>query len=318
MKMGENSCREFTKMTTAKCDVSEFNVDVISDFINNDINKTVAPDTAERQTTKTKVNEKLSLIFEVMREKDGLFEMMTPGKERHLKQAGSVNRGLKVVKPDEFDFNIVLHLPITKDNRDKDDIQVERSASNSGFFTMSFPESSWKWPTRRREQRKAWRIVKPYQSVKGEKRLYLRADGLRQWMQGLMSRVIREPRIKEENKIQQSRSGPAVTIKVEVENHKGKTERVSIDLVPVVGNIPEQAIPEVSTKDFEDKKDKNFHLVPALPKFASTEKDRTVAPEIFRGTFPRFENELVDKKKHLKTLIRYLKVRYLLHSPFYV
>jgi hypothetical protein len=94
--------------------------------------------------------------------------------------------------------------------------QVEEDPMYASWFSYSFPRSAWTWPLPRARHRKAWRaIMEPVKGGDGD-RYRLRADGIRNWIQGLVHRALKEGKKKEKENFEvakESRAGPAITLK---------------------------------------------------------------------------------------------------------
>ena len=168
------------------------------------------------------------------------------------------------------------------------------------------------WPVPRARQRKAWRAL--FEPVGGRVggRVRLRADGLRNWMQGLIHRVLQSGRLTDLGAVTESRSGPAITLTFSpkgADDVGGGISSISIDVVPSI-QLPH----EVWQPTFDDSV---RHLVPAHFERCLVPVAPRVPPgapppprHLLRGTFPRLEEALYTReyKSVALDVVRLLKV----------
>ena len=112
-----------------------------------------------------------------MRQLDPLFDLMTKSR-RAAKLVGSASRNLKVGKPDEFDVDLRLELPL----RDGGDVAVAESGDFASWFSLSFPAEAWTGPPLNALSSAA--KLFDIETLDDCRRVcHLQADGLRRWMQ---------------------------------------------------------------------------------------------------------------------------------------
>ena len=133
---------------------------------------------------------------------------------------------------------------------------------------------------------------------------------LRNWMQGVVDRGVKSLKNSEDEvwkSVRLTRSGPAITLD---QLMICDDQKVSIDLVPIVLPNKNTETPLIGN-EFKDitfgEPDPKFHLVPVPPRVGKDFKPN-VPQSLFRGTFPTFEERLLEDQGTLKDLIRILKV----------
>ena len=120
--------------------------------------------------------------------------------------------------------------------------QVEEAEDDlyASWFTCEFPSSAIKWPSPRGRRRKGWRalferVPSPGDAGAAGDRVRLRADGLRNWMQGLVHRALcrlRSAGLSDLGDVRESRSGPAITLAFSPADMD--VPSISIDVVPSI------------------------------------------------------------------------------------
>merc|ERR1719158_2732321 len=169
-----------------------------------------------------------------MKDLDDFFVAMNPS----FSLKGSVKKKLKVGLADEFDLNLTMHLPL--DESRMNEIKVEEAEDDlyASWFTCEFPSSAINWPTPRGRRRKGWRSlferVSSSEDAAGDQ-VRLRADGLRNWMQGLVHRALsrlRSAGLSDLGDVRESRSGPAITLAFSPA--RTDVPSISIDVVPSI------------------------------------------------------------------------------------
>lgn len=243
---------------------------------------------------------------------DPLFELL----HHDVKMDGSVKKKLKVSNADEYDLNMCFDLDKFVPGIKPEVIEGEGFA---GFFSIFFQREDWEWPEKIAPRRKVYKRIF---EVDGS-RVYLRADGLRSWAQGLVHRSLNKIKGEvgrvdgaevEYAKFSETRSGPAITL---------EGEGFSVDLVPAFIIRGHEAcpgfekfynIPDVDPYDVQAKLEE-WYLVPVPPRLpppADEDEAKNRSPKdhrlLFRGNFRAFEDFLLDNMSSLKNVIRLVKI----------
>ncbi|XP_046608238.1 uncharacterized protein LOC124299225 isoform X1 [Neodiprion virginianus] len=214
-----------------------------SDRIFNEINKqfvTLKP--GETKEYNAHLQRVLSTFIERMKEKDPLFNACY----RRIVYVGSYYEGLKVGKPEEYDLNVIINLPI-----DYKTLNILIASEKPGYVKIKamsdvLPNlrkqprwSEYKRPRAAVYQRQRYR--KLVMDKWFDKSMYLDQNQFRQWFESVASRVFQSFPTPANNEyilsvdgikytLRQKKSGPALTLKINIPNG----HNVDVDLVPVL------------------------------------------------------------------------------------
>ena len=138
----------------------------------------------------------------------------------------------------------------------------------------------------------------------------LRADGLRNWMQGLIHRVLRSGRLSDLGVVTESRSGPAITLTFSPNGiDAGGIPFISIDVVPSI-QFPQEVWRPTFDETVRALVPAHFErfLVPVAPRVPPGAPSPPT--HLLRGTFPRLEEALYTReyKSVALDVVRLLKV----------
>ena len=242
-------------------------------------------------------------LLDQMQNRDSLFKNIY----KINKIQGSVKKGLKMGKPDEFDLDLCFRIPI----EDPKDITITESKEYPSWFHCSFPEKSWQWPLPRNRRRSVWKNLTTKPTAEGVCRL--RADSIRNWLQGLVHRAIKADEDLRQMKIRETRSGPAITLWVEITDLE-KPIRISMDLVAAF-EIPKDSWSCNFGEEYNAVETSSF-LIPVAPRVRKG--DSTPPNDVLRGSFPELEEHLLAGKDNLKDNIRLLKVHFKFETNIFI
>ncbi|XP_063986535.1 cyclic GMP-AMP synthase-like receptor [Diachasmimorpha longicaudata] len=250
------------------------------------VNRFITLQDEQVKKTNPLLREVLSSMMELMKSVDPLFKEMY----REPMFAGSFYKGTRVGKPEEFDLDLILDLPVYYN-------KIEFEDDRPGYARIRVPSSSFKpaWTTHQKILNK-W-ILKPNN--------YLNNNCLRQWFEGVLAKVFR--RLPGNSKgysilqigpnrfvqITSKKSGPAFTLLVIHDSGK-----FDIDLVPVFEfrSRPCLTVFQTVPHTYEP-----WYLVPKPLNKGNN-------PELsWRFCFYRYEKAWLSSHGKIKPIIRYLK-----------
>ncbi|KAF7988625.1 hypothetical protein HCN44_001198 [Aphidius gifuensis] len=234
------------------------------------------------------LNEVIESLIEAMKTKDDLFKTIY----NRIMYTGSHYKGTKVGKPEEFDLDLILKLPVVYDG-----IKIEDVKERPGFARIII-DSSIKLPgwTKHEKTLNQW--------LDDEK--YINNEKVRRWFEGIVSKCFsdferginkmyllpskKEPSVK--YNVTSHKSGPAFTLIVQEKNTK-----FSVDLVPALefNKNPPKNITKYST----DKP--CWHLVPKPSRVGNK------AYLDWRYCFSTYERKMLSKYGKYKPVIRQMK-----------
>ncbi|XP_045465012.1 cyclic GMP-AMP synthase-like isoform X2 [Harmonia axyridis] len=207
-----------------------------------------------------------------MKSKDILFKNLF----NKILFGGSYYDGLKIHLPDEYDIDIVLKLP------KKANAQLTVN-EKPGFVKVYVELDSL---SKESDYNKEYKSMEKF--VDGN---YLMTNKFREWFEGVCSKVISSI-----GNYKFSKSGPAMTLKTDIEGKK-----VCVDLVPCF-IFTDQYWPAKPYRKNASTSKGEFLVVPKDPKVI-------VSPYIFwRLSFQEQEKDVITGKNGLKDTIRLLKL----------
>jgi len=243
-----------------------------------------------------KVLEHLILL---MKEEDPLFNRIYS----RICGAGSYYDGLKVGKPEEFDMDIVIRLPINYE-----EAVIENANPVPAAFTKVKITRALDLLRQHPDWTSAYRSMDKWRDKDG----FLLQTEFRQWVEGVVNKALNRLEKKEPNcfklKIQDSeytvslkKSGPALTFAITI---LAENVVVDVDFVPVIEftypKWPPQHVRRLDDQLIAAKKTSWF-IVPKPRKTANP--DGT----IWRLAFHEQERQMISGKSSLKPVCRLLK-----------
>jgi len=248
----------------------------------------------------------LDHLIELMKKEDVLFNKIY----RRICGAGSYYDGLKVGKPEEFDMDIVVRLPINYE-----EVVIE----NANRVPAAFTKVKITRALDLLRQHPEWTSTYRYMDKWGDKDGYLLQSEFRQWMEGVVNKALNKLEKKEPNcwklKIQDPQNhgrdseytislkkcGPALTFAIMI---LPDNVVVDVDFVPVIEfthpKWPPNHVRKLDDQLIEAKKTSWF-IVPKPGKTA--EHDSTM----WRLAFHEQERQMINSKGALKPVCRLLK-----------
>nr|XP_034191383.1 uncharacterized protein LOC117609317 isoform X1 [Osmia lignaria] len=235
-------------------------------------------------------------LIERMKSMNSLFEKAY----KEIIFCGSFYKGTKVGHPNEFDLNIILKLPIICDS-------INFSQVEPAFIQILVKENSFA-SNYNNLSNKEQRLLRTFM-YNG----FLNPDKFRQWVEGIISKVISElPRVGDKHclevknvsanfttRIKVKKSGPAFTLMLNIPQ---ENDEIHIDLVPALAfNIHLLNGYFKKLTELHGYQNKTCYAIP-LPL-----KDINSDATHWRLSFCNQEKELLSKYGRIKPIIRQMK-----------
>ncbi|XP_015121702.1 uncharacterized protein LOC107044363 isoform X2 [Diachasma alloeum] len=255
------------------------------DEIFNKINRFITLQKEHVEQTNPLLREVLNSIMEIMKNEDPLFKDVF----QEIMFAGSFYKGTRVGKPEEFDLDLILKLPV-------DYSKIKFEEDRPGYARIKLPSDSFKpaWETHKKVLNK-W-------ISNGDN--CLNNDELRRWFESVVTKSFSRMEKNTEGwstlrigdrsvKVKTKKSGPAFTLMVVYGSGK-----FDVDLVPV---LEFKTRPKLVVFRRVPTGDKSWYLVPKPLKTGTN-------PELsWRFCFYVYEKALLSTNGKIKTVIRQLK-----------
>lgn len=240
----------------------------------------------------------LTALVAAMKESNPLFSTLC---QRPV-YTGSYYEGLRIRSANEFDLNIIIHLPFAPS-----DVEVAIVSNSPEYVTYRIKRSveeifcrhpKWEGPDH-------YKKLSDFFDSQG----YLLRHKVHRWVQGVISTAINTGKFQKPkgvDKIVPSQSGPAFTYYIHTKNGR----QIDVDLVPAIDGCPYETIFKHLTKSkrltqiLAAPSSHSWFMVPKPPKIntgANTERN-------WRTAFPELEKKLLDKTGCLKLLIKLFKL----------
>ncbi|XP_011140285.1 cyclic GMP-AMP synthase isoform X2 [Harpegnathos saltator] len=266
---------------------------LVNDEIFKKINKQIITlEIKDVKDTNERLGKIIEKLIEMMKEQNPLFNMTY----KRIAYTGSFYKKTKIGFPDEFDLNLIIQLPIKKDD-------MMLSTDLSGYIkirTKTYENNNLKMDA------KACSVMKSFI----DKNQYLDQEKFRRWIEGILNKVASTTNENNDIKINNyiirvRKSGPAFTLSF----HSGKY-LINIDLVPVLAFSSRDLPPPYSKHRALQNSDKDVYLVPKplssknIPSHAKSKPNR-----YWRLSFYDFEKDMLQTEKYrqVKPIIRQLK-----------
>ncbi|PNF41247.1 hypothetical protein B7P43_G01480 [Cryptotermes secundus] len=250
----------------------------------------------------------LNHLIVLMKEEDVLFKAMY----RRMSGAGSYYDGLKVGKPEEFDVDIVIRLPVSYE-----EITIVSNRSVPPAFTkVQITTKAMDLLRQRPDWASTYRSMDKWRDKDG----FLLQSEFRQWVESVVNKALNRLRRSKPNcyelgiqdpdasgrlsqyHISLKKSGPAMTFTVTMIPSNAK---VDVDFVPVI-EFTHPKWPAGSVRPLSDQlikaKRTSWFIVPK-PKSKTGDADHT----LWRLAFHEQERELINDRGTLKPVCRLLK-----------
>ncbi|XP_069686321.1 cyclic GMP-AMP synthase-like receptor isoform X1 [Periplaneta americana] len=246
----------------------------------------------------------LTQLIELMKQEDALFKAIYS----RLCGAGSYYDGLKVGKPEEYDMDVVMRLPINYN-----DIIIDNSGVPAAFTKVKITKGMDQL-----RQHPEWTSKYRYMDSWRNKDDYLLETEFRKWIESVVNKALNTLKQKKSNcyelvlenpdglgektpyQISLTKSGPAMTFNIIIPPDNAK---VDVDFVPVIEfthpKWPPHHVRSLSPNLIAAKRTSWF-IVPK-PKKGNT--DGT----LWRLAFHEQEREMINDKGVLKPVCRLLK-----------
>ncbi|XP_061937118.1 cyclic GMP-AMP synthase-like receptor isoform X2 [Apis cerana] len=277
---------------------SELKKNLSNDTIFNAINKMfISLEDNDIHKTNEALLPMIQTIINLMKSKDSLFKEAY----QEIIFLGSFYKGTKIEKPNEFDLNIILKLPL---NNKEINFYSERPA----FVKIKIDESSINDSSK-------YKLL-PDKGKKSYKNIikdgYLNPNKFRQWIQGILFKALNDfPKVKNEYeltvdqlkaKIKIKQSGPACTLIINIPHI---IENICIDLVPALAFHIKYINKFISKFDkLENCKNEIWFAIPS----PLTDNDSNNNNFYWRLSFSYQEKEILSRYGRIKPVIRQMKM----------
>ncbi|KDR17224.1 cyclic GMP-AMP synthase-like isoform X4 [Zootermopsis nevadensis] len=199
---------------------------------------------------------------------------------------GSFYENLRVGRPDEYDINLELQLPM-----DESEVKIVTTGTTPGFAKIKVGKDFHsRTPEAVKRKIESWCVDN-----------YLCRDKVIQWLIGIVDKVLQTVKWPRNMSVKPCTSGPAVTLKIS-ENNK----ELSVDLVPVFtfGADKWPAPPLRQIKNLPGKIDTSLKwcVVPKPPREDISSKQQ------WRMSFYMYEKCLMNGLSNMKPVVKLMKL----------
>ncbi|XP_025163166.1 cyclic GMP-AMP synthase-like [Harpegnathos saltator] len=257
-------------------------------------NKFVTLEKENVKQTNEHLNKIINKLIEKMKEQNSLFNKTF----QKIAWTGSFYKKTKVGLPDEFDLNLIIQLPIKKD-----DMKLSTDLNLPGYIKIH---------TKIYENNNLNMDAKAYSDMMGfidqDQDQYLDQEKFRRWIESILNKVAFTTNGNNDIKIDDyiikvSKSGPAFTLSFQ----DVLSYPINVDLVPVLAFKSRDFPRQCSIYQTLQDSDKDIFLVPKPLSNKNIFYANSRPSHYWRLSFYIFEKDMLSKYGRAKPIIRQLK-----------